>query len=349
MRCPASRDLAGVDVAVIGLPYDGGTSYRSGARFGPRKIREASLMLWAYTNPLAAQPLDALNVVDYSDADVTPRSILDTMANGEVEVGAALEAGATVLALGGDHSLSLPLLRAHRRRPGRLGVVHFDSHPDTWQSEFGGRLYSHRRPFRRALEEQLIEPARYIQVGLRGPTSGTRDWQDARDMGVRVIRMDAPENGGLMQRLGLLTGGGDAPRLNAVIRAVVKTAGNEFGCGIAGIEDGYDGLLMPDRAYMVTPEAVRGLVARGHQPGHRQSRQTIRAQGHPRWARSGGGHSRPDAAGVPATAAGRAHRRQRRRHAAHRRRAGAALPPAHRGRAQEHRQRSGRHRCQLWL
>jgi arginase family enzyme len=190
MRCPARRDLAGVDVAVIGRPYDGGTSYRSDARFGPRKIREASLMLWAYNNPLAARPLDALNVVDYGDADVIPPGILETMANGEAEVGAALEVGATVLALGGDHSLSLPLLRAHRRRHGRLGVVHFDSHPDTWQSEFGGRLYSHRTPLRRALEEQLIEPARYPQVALRGPTSGARDWQYARDMGVRVITMD---------------------------------------------------------------------------------------------------------------------------------------------------------------
>jgi agmatinase len=190
MRRPATRDLAATDVAVIGLPFDSGTSYRSGTRFGPRKIREASLMLWGYNNPLSVRPLDVLRVVDYGDADVIPPSIMDTMANVEAEVGAVLEAGATVLALGGDHSLSLPLLRAHSRRHGRLAVVHFDAHPDTWQTEFGGRLYSHGTPFRRALEEQLIDPARYIQVGLRGPTSGERDWQDARDMGVRVVTMD---------------------------------------------------------------------------------------------------------------------------------------------------------------
>ncbi len=190
MRCPASRDLAGVDVAVIGLPFDSGTSYRSGARFGPRKIRELSLLLWGYNNPLGVRPLDVLRVVDYGDADVIPPSILDTMANVEAEVGAVLAAGVTVLALGGDHSLSLPLLRAHKARHGRLGVVHFDSHPDTWQTEFGGRLYSHGTPFRRALEEDLIDPARYIQVGLRGPTSGRSDWQDARDLGVQVITMD---------------------------------------------------------------------------------------------------------------------------------------------------------------
>jgi agmatinase len=190
VRCPATRDLAGLDVAVVGLPYDSGTSYRSGARFGPRKIREASLMLWGYNNPLGVRPLDVLRVADYGDANVIPPSILDTMANVEAEVGAVLAAGAALLALGGDHSLSLPLLRAHARRHGPLGVVHFDSHPDTWQSEFGGQRYSHGTPFRRALEEKLIDPARYIQVGLRGPTSGSRDWQDARDMGVRVVTMD---------------------------------------------------------------------------------------------------------------------------------------------------------------
>jgi agmatinase len=190
MRCPATRELAGVDVAVVGLPYDSGTSYRSGTRFGPRKIREASLMLWGYNNPLGVRPLDVLHVADYGDADVIPPSILDTMANVQAEVGALLAAGCSVLALGGDHSLSLPLLRAHHQRFGRLGVVHFDSHPDTWDSEFGGRPYSHGTPFRRALEEQLIDPARYILVGLRGPTSGAGDWQAARDLGVRVITMD---------------------------------------------------------------------------------------------------------------------------------------------------------------
>lgn len=190
MRCPVTRDLTGVDVAVVGVPYDGGTSYRSGARFGPRKIREASLMLWGYNNPLAVKPLDALEVIDYGDADVIPPSIVDTYQNVESEVGAILHAGATVISLGGDHSISLPLLRAHARKFGPLSVVHFDAHPDTWDTEFGGRPYSHGTPFRRALEEKLINPAGYLQVGLRGPTSGARDWQEARDLGVRVITMD---------------------------------------------------------------------------------------------------------------------------------------------------------------
>lgn len=197
MRRPATRDLAGVDVAVVGVPFDGGTSHRSGARFGPRQIREASLLLWGYHNPFAVRPLDALNVVDYGDVDVIPPSIVDTMQNIEAEVGTILEAGATVLALGGDHSVSLPLLRAHARKYGPLGLVHFDSHPDTWESEFGGRPYSHGTPFRRALEEKLIDPARCIQVGLRGSTSGPADWQQARDFGLSVITMDEAAEMGL--------------------------------------------------------------------------------------------------------------------------------------------------------
>lgn len=190
MRRPATRDLAGVDVAVVGVPYDGGASHRAGARFGPRKIRELSALLWGYHNPFGVRPLDVLNVVDYGDVDVIPPSIADTMQNIEAEVGAILDAGATALALGGDHSISLPLLRAHARKFGPLGLVHFDSHPDTWESEFGGRPYSHGTPFRRALEEKLIDPGRCIQVGLRGPTSGADDWQQARDFGLRVITMD---------------------------------------------------------------------------------------------------------------------------------------------------------------
>ncbi len=190
MRRPVTRELAGVEVAVVGVPYDSGTSYRSGTRFGPRKIREASLLLWGYNNALGIEPTKAINVVDYGDVDVIPPSITDTMQNIEAEVGAILEAGASVITLGGDHSISLPLLRAHAKRFGPLSVVHFDSHPDTWDTEFGGRKYSHGTPFRRALEEKLIKPEGYVQVGIRGSTSGPTDWQDARDMGVRVIMMD---------------------------------------------------------------------------------------------------------------------------------------------------------------
>jgi agmatinase/guanidinopropionase len=191
MRCPVTRDLGGVEVAVVGVPFDSGTSYRSGTRFGPRKIRDVSPLLWGYNNPLAVKPLEVLKVVDYGDVDVIPPSIEGTLAHITQEVGALLKAGVTVLALGGDHSISLPLLRAHAEKFGPLSVVHFDSHPDTWESEYGREYpHSHGTPYLRALQEKLIDPRRYIQIGLRGPTSGAKDWQVARDWGVRVITLD---------------------------------------------------------------------------------------------------------------------------------------------------------------
>ncbi len=190
MRCPATRELAGADVVIVGVPYDSATSYRSGARFGPRKIREASAMIWGYHNLHRLKPLEVLRVVDYGDVEVVPPSITDTYRNIEAEATAILGTGATVLALGGDHSISLPLLRAHARRFGPLAVIHFDSHPDTWDSEYPGQPYSHGTIYRRALEEGLIRPEAYLQIGLRGSTSAASDWDWARERGARVIVMD---------------------------------------------------------------------------------------------------------------------------------------------------------------
>ncbi len=189
-RQPHTRELRGVDVAIVGVPFDSGASYRSGARFGPRKIREMSVLLWGYNNALAVAPFQALKVIDYGDVDVIPVDIKKAHARIADEVAAILSAGVAVLALGGDHSVSLPLLRAHAQRFGPLAVVHFDSHPDTWDREFGDEPYSHGTPFRRAIEEGLIDTSAYIQIGIRGPTSGPGDWQDARDLGARLITID---------------------------------------------------------------------------------------------------------------------------------------------------------------
>jgi len=196
-RRPHTRDVTGADVAVVGVPFDGGTSHRSGTRFGPRKIREMSLLLWGYNNPLGVAPFDALNVIDYGDVESVPVNIERTYANVEREVSAILDAGVTVLALGGDHSITLPLLRAHARRFGALAIVHFDSHPDTWDSEYSGQPYSHGTPFRRAIEEGLVDTGAYVQVGIRGPTSGLDDLEEARHLGARVITIDEAMAGGL--------------------------------------------------------------------------------------------------------------------------------------------------------
>lgn len=191
MRRPVTRDLAGVDAAIVGVPFDSGTSYRSGSRFGPRRVREASLMLWGYNPVQGVAPLDRLNLVDYGDVDVVPVDIRATMARVTETVGAVLAQDVTVVVLGGDHSISLPLLRAHAAKFGPLAVVHFDAHPDTWNDEFGEDFpYSHGTPFRRALEEGLIDPGAYIQVGIRGPLSGPGDMETARGLGAEIVRIE---------------------------------------------------------------------------------------------------------------------------------------------------------------
>ena len=189
-RQPHTRELDGVDVAIVGVPYDGATSYRSGARFGPRAIREQSLLLWGYHNTLDVAPFKALKVIDYGDVDVVPVDVLATHAQIHADVRRLVREGVKVITLGGDHSIALPLLRAHAGKYGRLAVIHFDAHPDTWDTEFGEQKYSHGTPFRRAIEEKLVDTSAYIQIGIRGPTSGRQDYEDAIELGARMITID---------------------------------------------------------------------------------------------------------------------------------------------------------------
>lgn len=189
-RRPHTRDLTGVEVAVLGVPYDGATSNRSGARFGPRAIREQSLLLWGYNNVLGVAPFEKLKVVDYGDVSVIPVDVLATHRAIEAEARTILDAGCTLVTLGGDHSISLPLLRAHVRRHGPVALIHFDAHPDTWDREFGDFKYSHGTPFRRAAEEGLIDTAAWVQIGIRGSTSGAGDYEDALRLGARMITID---------------------------------------------------------------------------------------------------------------------------------------------------------------
>lgn len=187
---PHTRDLTGVDVAVVGIPYDSATTNRSGARMGPRAIREQSSLLWGFNNALQVKPFEKLRVIDYGDAEVVPVDVLATQKAIERDVGQILQAGPRVLSLGGDHSIALPLLRAHAKEYGPLAVVHFDAHPDTWDVEFGNHRFSHGTSFRRAFEEKLVDPQAYIQVGIRGPTTGPEDYADALKLGTRMITLD---------------------------------------------------------------------------------------------------------------------------------------------------------------
>jgi agmatinase len=187
MRLPVTRDLKDVDVAILGVPFDSGTSYRTGTRFGPRKIRESSLLIWGHNSTLNVTPLKKMNVVDYGDVSVIPPSIEHTMNAIAETAGEIIKGGTKLITLGGDHSIALPLLRAHAQKYGPVSLVHIDAHLDTWESEFDAVPYSHGTPFRHALNEGLIRKDEYMQIGIRGPLSGENDYADAKALGARTV------------------------------------------------------------------------------------------------------------------------------------------------------------------
>jgi agmatinase len=189
IRLPYVEDPAGLDVAIVGIPFDGGTSYRPGTRLGPREIRSQSSLIRQYSYFQKVSPFDVLNVADVGDIDAPPVSIEKCYEAVEARIGAIADAGAKPIAIGGDHSLSLPILRALAKRHGPLGLVQFDAHIDTWDEYFGGK-YFHGTPFRRAVEERIVDPRRFIQVGIRGPMYGEDDFDFHREHGVTVVDIE---------------------------------------------------------------------------------------------------------------------------------------------------------------
>jgi agmatinase len=188
MRLPHVPDAQEVDIALIGIPYDGGTSYRPGARFGPREIRSQSSLIRPYNPSQAVKPFDQFRIADCGDIDVAPNSIEKTYEL--IEKGIARFAQTALpISVGGDHSISLPILRALAKIHGPLGLVHFDAHPDTWDEYFGGK-YFHGTPFRRAIEEGLVDSARMIQIGIRGPLYGEEDFEFQKNRGIRWVPID---------------------------------------------------------------------------------------------------------------------------------------------------------------
>jgi agmatinase len=191
------------------VPYDGGVSYRTGARFGPRAVREQSSLIRPWNPVLKVHPFERLRVADCGDVDVVPISIERTHEAIERRIDGVLTAGARPLCVGGDHSITLPILRALARRHGPLGVVHFDAHPDTWDEYFGSKLF-HGTPFRRAVEEGLIDTRRFVQVGIRGPLYDDQDFAFHAEHGIEVLRIEPIKENGLgwaTERLARLRGG----------------------------------------------------------------------------------------------------------------------------------------------
>jgi len=209
MLLPAAESLESLDVALVGIPYDGGVSYRPGARFGPRAVREQSSLIRPWHPVLKVHPFERLRVADCGDVDVSPGSIELTYAAIAKRIDAVTAAGAAPVCVGGDHSITLGILRSLARRHGPLGIVHFDAHPDTWDEYFGSK-YFHGTPFRRAVEEGLLDPRRMIQVGIRGPLYGPEDFAFHDQHGIEVVRIEAVKEQGtawVAERFTRLRGG----------------------------------------------------------------------------------------------------------------------------------------------
>ena len=185
-RLPFVKALDDVDCAVFGMPWDGGASFRPGARFGPEAIRSASGMIRTYNAEQGVQVFGVLSTIDYGDAPTVPGYIEDTLERIDEFVTPLVEAGVVTFGMGGDHSSTLAELRAVARVHGPLGLVHFDAHTDLWDSYFG-RPYAHGTMFRRAIEEGVVDPARVVQAGMHGPLYGESDEDIPDELGVDMI------------------------------------------------------------------------------------------------------------------------------------------------------------------
>ena len=193
MRLPhVSLDAAKiseVDIGIIGVPWDSGTTNRPGPRHGPRQLRDASTMIRAQHPVSGIRPYEKLNCADLGDVSINPADIEDSMNRITSFYKTVIEKGIKPLTAGGDHLTSLPVLRAIAER-GPLGMIHFDSHTDLFHSYFDGTMFTHGTPFRRAVEENLLDPKRVIQIGIRGTQYDREDLDFADSVGIRVVKIE---------------------------------------------------------------------------------------------------------------------------------------------------------------
>jgi agmatinase len=199
LRLPHLKTTRGLDFAVAGIPWDGATSYRTGQRAGPDAIRKISVNLRPYNLAQDIGIFEQCSGVDYGDLSVVPGYIEDTYAKIEAELRPLVEAGVIPVVMGGDHSISLPELRAIAKTHGPVALIHFDSHTDT-NDQYFGRPYYHGSMFRRAVEENIVLPANSIQVGMRGSVYSKNAYDESTSLGFKVVTMSALREMGL-QRL----------------------------------------------------------------------------------------------------------------------------------------------------
>jgi agmatinase len=195
-RLPRIDEVSRADVAVLGVPFDSGVSYRPGARFGPGHIRASSKLLRPYNPAQDVSPFGVLQVADAGDVAVNPFDLNEAVQQIDTAVTGVRADGATVLTLGGDHTIALPILRSLSRDHGPIAVLHFDAHLDTWDTYFGAP-YTHGTPFRRASEEGLLDLERCLHMGTRGPLYADTDLSDDARLGFSIVRADDYQTDGV--------------------------------------------------------------------------------------------------------------------------------------------------------
>ncbi|ANJ28693.1 agmatinase [Agromyces aureus] len=210
-RLPRLEDVERADIAVLGVPFDSGVSYRPGARFGPAHVREASRLLRPYNPAQGVSPFAAQQVADAGDLAVNPFDIDEAVADVEAGARSLADRAGRLVVIGGDHTIALPLLRAVHATHGPVAVLHFDAHLDTWDTYFGAPV-THGTPFRRASEEGLIDLTASMHVGTRGPLYGVEDLADDERLGFAIVTSEDLEEHGVATAIERIrTRIGDAP------------------------------------------------------------------------------------------------------------------------------------------
>ncbi|MCY4193186.1 MAG: agmatinase [bacterium] len=243
MRLPGRSAATDLDVAVVGVPIDIGTSNRPGARFGPRGIRSESVLIRPYNMATRAAPFDSLRIDDIGDVATNPYNLADAVARIEAFYDDLLQNDVIAVSMGGDHTIALPIMRAMRRKHGPLGLIHVDAHTDINDHMFGEPI-AHGTPFRRAAEEGLLDARRVVQIGVRGTGYAADDFDWSRGQGFRVVQAEECWNRSL------------AP-LMAEVREQVGGGPVYMSFDIDGLDPAYaPGTGTPEIGGLTTPQAL---------------------------------------------------------------------------------------------
>jgi len=243
MRLPSMPSAKGLDVCFVGVPLDTGTSNRSGARFGPRQIRSESCLIRPYNMATRAAPFDSLSIADIGDVAINTFDLQKSIGIIEDAYDEILSHGCKPLTLGGDHTIALPILRAMHRKHGPLGLVHVDAHADVNDSMFGEKI-AHGTPFRRCVDEGLLDGKRVVQIGLRATGYAADDFDWPRRQGFRVVQAEECWHRSLTP-------------LMAEVREQVGGGPVYISFDIDGLDPSYaGGTGTPEIAGLTTPQAI---------------------------------------------------------------------------------------------